>query len=148
MNRYIVIATRDELPLVDRLPFAQPCPVIITGVGATNVIEALKNLPRDSEIYSIGYAGSPNIMQGNMVKVGRCLLQHSVDYAERVYDLGEGVTCYTGTDFQKADIKPGCVYDMELAIICSLGFRVRAYKVVSDQCDYEQYKNFIKKLAK
>ena len=53
MNRCIVIATKEELPLVGLLALDHQLPVIITGVGATNVIYALKDLPKDTMIYNI-----------------------------------------------------------------------------------------------
>lgn len=43
LNRYIVIASPNEVSLVDRLPIDLHLPIIITGVGATNVINALKD---------------------------------------------------------------------------------------------------------
>lgn len=145
MNRYIAIASKNELPLVGRLPLDFHLPVIITGVGGTNVINALKDLPKDSVIYNIGYAGCPDIPIGSMVKIGKSRLFHQVDYEEQVYEIGEGATCYTSTDFVTYGVEPGCIYDMELAFICSLGFSiVRAYKVISDNCNYSQYKETTK----
>lgn len=141
MNRYIVIASPKEVTLLDMLPIDQVLPIIITGVGATNVINALKDIPRDSFIYNIGYAGCPNVPIGTMVQIGRARLFHQVDYQEQTYELGEGMPCYTSTDFVTSDVKQGCVYDMELAIICALGFQsVRSYKVISDNCNYSQFK--------
>lgn len=145
MNRYIVIATNEELSLVDRLPLDNHLPVIITGVGGTNVINALKDLPRDSVIYNIGYAGCPNVPVGTMVQIGKSKLFHKVEYMEQTYEIGDGMPCYTSTDFVTEGVSPGCVYDMELAFICSLGFSfVRAYKVISDNCNYNQYKETTK----
>lgn len=141
MNRYIAIATRNELPLIDKIALDLHLPVIITGIGGTNVINALKDLPKDSVIYNIGYAGCPNVPIGTMVQIGKSKLFHKVEYEEQVYEIGEGMTCYTSTDFVTEGVRPGCVYDMELAFICSLGFSfVRAYKVISDNCNYSQYK--------
>ena len=141
LNKYIVIASANEVSLVDRLPIDLHLPIIITGVGATNVINALKDLPRDSFIYNIGYAGCPNVPIGTMVQIGKSRLFHQVDYNEIIYEIGDGMTCYTSTDFVTEGVSYGCVYDMELAIICAMGFQyVKSYKVISDNCNYQQYK--------
>lgn len=129
------------MSLIDKLPLDDHIPVIITGIGATNVINALKDLPKDSMIYNIGYAGCPNMPIGSMVQIGKARLFHKVDYADPIYEIGDGLTCYTSTDFVSDGASPGCVYDMELAYICALGFQyVRSYKVISDNCNYSQYK--------
>ena len=98
-------------------------------------------MPRDSFIYNIGYAGCPNVPIGTMVQIGKARLFHQVDYNEIIYEIGDGMTCYTSTDFVTEGAYPGCVYDMELAIICAMGFQyVKSYKVISDNCNYQQYK--------
>ena len=53
----IVIAEYKELKLVEQLGYINN-PILITGVGGLNVIKALKNIPRDTEILNIGYCGS------------------------------------------------------------------------------------------
>ena len=149
MNSCIVIATKEELPLVGLLALDHQLPVIITGVGATTVIYALKDLPKDTMIYNIGYAGCPDVPIGTIVEIGKAKLFHKVDYNEQTFDIGDGMTCYTTTDFVTDGASPGCVYDMELAIICALGFRyVKSCKVISDNCNYSQYKKTIKCLKK
>lgn len=53
------------------------------------------------------------------------------------------VPCYTSLDFVTAnmvDTNP-CVFDMELALICAMGFEVDSIKVVSDNLNYKQFKN-------
>lgn len=143
MNTYIVIATKDELALVERHPEFGTAPVIITGVGAANVITALRDLPRDSHIINLGYAGSPDLEIGKEYKVGMSRLLHEVEYEDTFFSLDYGPTCYTGTDFVQAAHQKG-LYDMELAFICALGFHVTSLKTVSDHCNYEEYERNIK----
>ena len=65
MNELIVIAEREELKLVDKLVdkgiLKKGITTLITGVGALNIISALKNIPKDRHIINIGYAGSKNL---------------------------------------------------------------------------------------
>ena len=50
--------------------------IIVTGVGAINVMHTLKNLPRDATIINIGYAGSANYEIGSAVCVEEVRLNH------------------------------------------------------------------------
>lgn len=150
MNRYVVIATPDELPLIERFPEYLSCPVIVTGTGAMNVIQALRDIPRDSAIVNIGYAGSVDIPVGSVVKVGVVTTYHPIApvfETSLALDFGSGnIHCYTSTDFVTQAKEKGCVYDMELAFIASLGFRsLKAIKVVSDHCDMTEYVETIRK---
>lgn len=149
----VVIAEKEELKLVEELGFKDE-PVIITGVGAINVLNALKNIPRDEYIVNIGYAGSNNIKIGTKVAVLTVGTLHEnakfVEQSKGCYvqtrNFDMVVPCYTSTDFvTKTDIKEPCVFDMELAFICSLFDKVEALKVVSDNLNKEEYKKEIKK---
>ena len=52
--------------------------------------------------------------------------------------------CYTSTDFVvKTGIKEPCVFDMELAYICSMFDKVKSIKVVSDNLDLHTYEECI-----
>ena len=64
----IVIAEKEELKLVEELGFKE-YPVLITGVGAINVLNALKNIPKNEHIINVGYAGSNNLNIGTRVAV-------------------------------------------------------------------------------
>lgn len=113
-----------------------------------NVLNALKNIPRDEYIFNVGYAGSNNIEKGKKVAVSSVnTLHEKVEFNEMPrYCLApvkcdEIALCYTTTDFvTKTDIKENCVFDMELAFICSLFDNVMAIKVVSDNLSHEEYK--------
>lgn len=146
----VVIATKDEINLVKELKYDH-FPILITGVGGMNVINALKDIPRDTEILNIGYAGSNKLDIGTKVSVSRVGTYHpSVDFLEHSSTNLTSITgypCFTSTDFvTHCDIEEPCVFDMELAFICALGFkRVTSIKVVSDNLSLKQYeKNVVK----
>lgn len=147
MKDLVVIAEKEELKLVEKLGYTT-YPILITGVGALNVIEALKDLPKDTKIINIGYAGSKDLKTKTFYVVDYVTLYHpNVSYLENTYQLNtsydrfDARTCYTGCDFV-LDTKLGnCLFDMELAYIKALGFEdVMAFKYVSDNLDLQQYR--------
>lgn len=149
----IVIAEKEELKLVEELGYGDE-PVLITGVGGMNVINALKNIPKNEQIINIGYAGSNNLNIGTRVAVSVAKTLHEKAnfteqskccYVKTENDFDVVAPCYTSTDFvTKTKIKEDCVFDMELAFICSLFDNVWAIKVVSDNLNKKQYKEKIK----
>lgn len=155
MKELVVIAEKEELKLVEKLGYDK-YPILITGVGALNVIDALKDIPKDTNLINIGYAGSKDLKPGKFYCVDKSTLYHSnVDYHEPVYEIGwnpwpkglnnEAVLqpkkCYTGCDFVLSSDKTDCLFDMELAYILALGFEnVFAFKYVSDNLDLQQYR--------
>ena len=157
MKRLVVIAEKEELKLVEQLGY-NDYPILITGVGALNVIDALKDVPKDISIINIGYAGSKNLKPGKFYAIDRVSLYHpNVDYSEPVYclwrmpyshneeydvsDVYHPKKCLTSTDFVlKSDVED-CLFDMELAYIKALGFKdVVAFKYVSDNLDLQEYR--------
>ena len=152
MKHLVVIAEKEELKLVEQLGY-KDYPTLITGVGALNIIETLKDIPKDVSIINIGYAGSKNLEPGKFYAIDGVSLYHqNVKYIEPSYSLGYNpwvgevepltpVKCLTGTDFVlESDVK-GCVFDMELAYIKALGFKdVVAFKYVSDNLDLQEYR--------
>lgn len=149
----VVIAEKEELKLVKELGFENE-PVIITGVGAINVLHALKNIPKDEPIINIGYAGSNNIKIGTKVAVSTVKTLHEkatfTEQSKCCYvqtrNFDKVAPCYTSTDFvTQTEIKEDCIFDMELAFICSLFDKVWALKVVSDNLNKEEYKKEIEK---
>ncbi len=147
----IVIATDEELQLVERLGYKNN-PVLITGVGAINVINALKHLPKDTPILNIGYCGSNKYEVGKKVMIGQVKTYHeNVSFDEKfiacTIDGGwEIAKCYTSTDFVlETKIKEPCVFDMELAYIRAMFDSVKSIKVVSDNLNVEDYEKNIKK---
>ena len=137
--------------------------VRITGVGALNVLRALRDVPRDTEVLNIGYAGSANFEVGSLVEVTDVCLNHpNVTYPEPTLRLLTGgnlipaasyrsedgqksalllqARCYTNTDFVLQSDYRDCVFDMELAFIAGMGFtRLRAIKHVSDNLSLYAY---------
>ena len=146
-KKLIVIAEKEELKLVDKLNL-KGIPVLITGVGAMNVIGALRNISRDTEIINVGYAGSKNLNPNEFFEVRNVTLYHpNVDYAEPVYHCNEifddfmSRDCYSGSDFVLKTDKEDCLFDMELGYIVSLGFeKVSSVKYVSDNLDLVEYR--------
>lgn len=156
MKTFVVIAEEEELKLVKQLGYEKET-IFFTGVGALNVIESLKDLPKDDiQIINIGYAGSKDLKPGKFYCVDKSTLYHpNVDYHESVYEIGwvpwpKGLnnevgllpkTCYTGCDFVLSSDKTDCLFDMELAYILALGFKnVISFKYVSDNLDLQQYR--------
>ena len=141
----IVIAEKEELKLVEEFGYKN-YPILITGVGGVNVINALKDISRDEYIINIGYAGSNNLPINTHVEVRCCHTYHpSVEFYEhsfKVLSNDSKYDCYTSTDFvTKTNIEESCVFDMELAFICALGFKnIKSIKVVSDNLSLHEYK--------
>lgn len=144
-KKYLVVATRAELDL----PWAE-CErdnreVIVTGVGGTNVIRALRDIPKDADILNVGYCGSASFPIGYTVFVRECLLWHpNVSFDEpvfRLFDRGNAL-CLTAGDFviDGTGLPPKSVVDMELAYIAAMGFgKVQSIKFVSDNLSLKQY---------
>lgn len=144
----VVIASENERKLVEELGYDK-YPVIVTGIGAINVIKSLKNISKDEEIVNIGYCGSNHLPIGEKVVVGISTLLHELfEYQEqpnKTIDYPNSkIVCYTSTDFViKTNIKDPCVFDMELAFICSMFDKVKSIKVVSDNLDLHSYEQCI-----
>lgn len=145
----IVVATDEEYKLA-KVRFKKH-KIIQTGVGGINVIHALKRIPRWVKILNFGYAGSNSIPAGTEVNVGFCQAYHpNVEYLEPAYvinDKQSHIWCYTSGDFvNETKIKEPCVFDMELAYICALGFKnIKSIKIISDNLSLKQYEKEINK---
>ena len=160
----IVIAEEGERKLIEKYIPDCKWDVLVTGVGAVNVIRSLRDLPRDIRILNIGYAGSANFEIGTLVEVSEVRLNHpNCNYNEPVVpvspcDLSNNApctaqdapslfpiadrraVCYSNCDFVLQSDYKDCVFDMELAYIAALGFeRVSALKVVSDNLSLHAY---------
>lgn len=153
MAKLIVIAEEQERKLVEQ--YLPDLPVLVTGVGALNIFRALRNIPLDTEIINIGYAGSANFEIGSLVEVTQSCLNHpNVQYPEPEFYLKQLPTdlraqlpittkaiCYSGVDFVLQSDYKDCVFDMELAFICAMGFStVYALKYVSDNLSLHEYR--------
>lgn len=152
-NKLIVVATKDEIALIDKYAPREfkTAPIIITGVGGLNVNKSLAFIPKDTKILNIGYAGSIHFPVGKVLRIGRSEIYHKVaDYESPVFILpepNERITCFSTTDFSAPETKVS-VQDMELAFIMAMGFEdVISIKVISDHCSYEEYMTYISKSA-
>lgn len=129
--------------------------VIVTGVGALNVLQSLRALPQDAVLLNIGYAGSSNFAIGSAVVVEEVKLNHpNVSYSEPrlllesipadyVQDAAKSISavCYSNTDFVLQSDYVDCVFDMELAYIAGMGFaHVSSLKIVSDNLSLHTYR--------
>ena len=129
--------------------------IVVTGVGAINVIKTLQDLPRNSQIINIGYAGSANYEIGSAVCVEEARLNHPcVSYPEPKLSLKRlpssylkvpamclRSVCYSNTDFVLQSDYKDCVFDMELAYIAALGFEhLFSLKIVSDNLSLHAYR--------
>ncbi len=154
--KYILIAEEGERELINKYFPGCDYPVIVTGVGGINIIRSLRDLPRDSEVVNIGYAGSANFEIGSLVEVTEIRLNHpNVTYPEpelklnSLKDSGVAVSdCanlikavgYSNCDFVLQSDYKDCVFDMELAFIVSFGFKsVASLKIVSDNLSLHAY---------
>ena len=146
----VVIAEKEEMALVEELGYSNN-PILITGVGAVNVIDALKDLPKDTEILNIGYCGSNEFDLGMRLQICAVGTHHDIaNFHEKLkplqvnvlVDYDDTAICYTSSDFvTKTNKNEPCVFDMELAIIRAIFPNTRAIKVVSDKLSHQQYKN-------
>lgn len=119
---------------------------VVTGVGYGNVYRALADIPRDTPIINIGYAGSNVIEKGKVCIIGECRHYHpNVDFKEPSFTLDGGFVCYTSDDFvTHTDIKEPVVFDMELYAILAMGFtNVQAIKIISDNLSTEEYEEAV-----
>jgi len=148
----IVIAEEGERQLAEQYFPGQE--VLVTGVGALNILRSLRDVPRETPLINIGYCGSANYEIGSLVEVGEVRLCHpNVTYPEPTIHLRGGlseeyglsvaykdVLNFTSVDFVLQSKEHNCVFDMELAFICGLGFNdVRALKIVSDNLSLHEY---------
>lgn len=159
--KYILIAEEGERKLIDQYLPNSTREVIVTGVGAFNILHALRDLPKDADIINIGYAGSSNFEIGTVVAVSESRLNHClVKYTEPTYLLpawGDALSelapevrtqlksavCYSGTDFVTQSDYRDCAFDMELAFIVGQGFtHVKSLKIISDNLSLHDYREF------
>lgn len=153
MRKIILIAEEGERKLLTDLGLSlEGAEVVVTGVGALNILHSCLNLPKDAEVINVGYAGSSNFEIGTWVEVTEVRLNHpNVKYDEPTCMLnatngspmGEAIkqaVCYTNCDFVLQSDYRDCIFDMELAFIAGLGFtNLRSLKYVSDNLSLHAY---------
>ena len=129
--------------------------IIVTGVGAINVMKTLQDLPRNAQIINIGYAGSANYEIGSVVCVREARLNHPcVTYLEPQLLLKSVPSewlkepskclesiCYSNTDFVLQSDYTDCAFDRELAYISAMGFEhLYSVKIISDNLSLHTYR--------
>ena len=155
MAKYIIQAEEGEHELIGKAREElgldlSDAEVLVTGVGAINIIKSLQGLDREAELYNIGYAGSANFDLGTWVEVTEVRLNHpNVTYPEPTLEIKNSklkinncrqAVCYTNCDFVLASDYKDCVFDMELAFIAALGFKnLHSFKYVSDNLSLHAY---------
>ena len=159
MKGYLLIAEEQELKLLPELGInPDEWKVVMTGVGAINIMQATRSIPKDALVLNIGYAGSSNFEIGSWIDVTEARLNHpKVTYPEPTLSLSVRATelgltsetmgkmrqavCYSGTDFITESIFRDCAFDMEVAFIAAMGFtRLCSIKYVSDNLDLHDYR--------
>lgn len=129
MQTLVLVAEPCEIELV---PLAyKACPVLVTGVGEAAIVALSCINPWEVRtIVNVGYCGAPGL------KVGEAVDDHVA------------MDVVTSDSFAENADDPHAVYDMELARIrkwCErYDVELRYFKVVSDNCNYKQYKEAIK----
>lgn len=159
MKGYLLIAEEQELKLLPELGLnPEEWKIIITGVGAINIMNATRSIPKDALVVNVGYAGSSNFEIGTWVDVTEARLHHpKVTYSEptlllsvRAQELGikqeamdkmKQAVCYSGVDFVTESCFRDCAFDMEITFIAAQGFtRLCSLKYVSDNLDIHAYR--------
>ena len=159
MKGYLLIAEEQELKLLPELGLnPEEWKIIITGVGAINIMNATRSIPKDALVVNVGYAGSSNFEIGTWVDVTEARLHHpKVTYSEptlllsvRARELGikqeamdkmKQAVCYSGVDFVTESCFRDCAFDMEITFIAAQGFtRLCSLKYVSDNLDIHAYR--------
>lgn len=144
-NTIVVISEENELGIVKQLGLNYP--VLLTGNGGVNVLTALKSLDKDTYIINVGYCGASGMKIGTAVEIASVNTYHPhakfIEPNHNLKPLGSNAikaTCITSTDFVTDNTGyENCVFDMELAFICSMFDNVSAIKVVSDNLNKTQY---------
>lgn len=145
MNIIVLIAKDHEKALIPKV--FQNEPVLVTGVGAINVLKALRtiNLKEDDLIVNVGYCGATKEFEiGKTYPVRYVATHHLEPFDEELIKLDSGdksnVLCLTSSDFVKTTKRKYCLFDMELAFIVASHPRTIAFKTVSDHLSIRQYK--------
>lgn len=146
----LIVATTDEQRLVEK--YLPEYPVVHTGVGASNIIRTCYDIPRDTPVINIGFAGSNNLPIGRVCLVSRSWRVRDDKFQFEDYRHGyelsvEGFPCYTGNEFvTETDKTEPTLFDMELNYIVAFPFRhLGAIKIVSDHLSLETYEETIVK---
>lgn len=148
MKPFILVASPEERRYVEK--YLANYKVIEMGIGASNVIRTLCELPSNIPVVNIGYAGSSDIAIGTVCKVSRTYRLKDETFVFDDYRHGyelskDGLPCYTSNSFvTSTNLKGSCLFDMELNYIAAFPLKLMgAIKIVSDNLCLEAYKHTI-----
>lgn len=162
MKTYILVANADEAhhleSFVQKNPHIQ---LMITGEGRSRVIATLAQclkegkITPDDRLINVGYVGAQGYKKGQVVivkTVGHLFPSTTINEPRLCLEKGAAVDCYTADNFVNKDtfsMNAKGVIDMELYYIALMFPKVISIKIVSDELDYNDYKqaNFEKAWA-
>lgn len=155
MTTYLLIAEEGETrylqPLVQEKPDIK---IMITGMGRAHTISTLSQwlkeglIKPDDTLINVGYCGANGYHKGDVVsveKVGHLTPMKFIPEPPIPLNktLSDSVAeCLTADDFVHKETAPTirCVVDMELYYIALMFPHVLSIKIVSDEFDYDDYK--------
>ena len=156
MKTCILIANEEEASYLQTLALKKNIQIIITGEGRTPTISTLAKKLKDNSIQpddtliNIGYVGANGYKKEDIVQIQNVApLFPSKTINEPALQLRtisshyQTADCYTADNFvHKEDINSNlkCVIDMELYYIALMFPNVFSIKVVSDELNYNDYK--------
>lgn len=146
----LLVASPEEERLVKK--YLPDYPLLVMGIGASNVIHALCELPKDTHVVNIGFAGSTDLPIGSVSLVSTTWrlkneLFRFEDYHHGYQLSEEGLPCYTSNSFvTSTDMQGSILFDMELNYIAAFPLKlIGAIKIVSDNLCLESYKHTIRR---
>lgn len=144
----LIVATKEECEMMKEHFPEYSC--IYTKIGASNIIRTCYDIPRDTQMINIGYAGSNSLPIGTVCKVKRTFRLKDEAFKFEDYRHGfqlseEGFDCYTSNSFvTHTDIKEPCLFDMELNYIAAFPFKLLgSIKIVSDSLCETAYNDYV-----
>lgn len=147
----ILTATKEEYSLV--LENLKGYTVVRMGVGASNVIRTISNMPftkTNCHFINVGFCGSNKLPVGTVAKVRKTfrLVDNAVEFEDPLngVSLGkDGYDCITNNSFvTESTTDTPVLYDMELNYIAAFPIELLgAVKIVSDNLDVTQYESTI-----
>ena len=157
----ILTAMQQEYEIARKL-FGTDYEIRRIGVGPRNAIRAAKRLldervPCNTEVMLFGFAGSNNLPLGTFVYASdsamHCPLAKYEDPFEQMMPLARpslpnaptlGVPCFTSADFvTETRVCSPAIFDMELGFMAELWPSITAWRIVSDNLDGDEFKEFL-----
>lgn len=156
MKTVVLVANKDEAKHLINIE-NNVCKIIITGEGRSNVIKTLAEKIKDGTIeitdrvINVGYVGGYGFKKGDIVYINK--VQHFIPstYVKEepinfnLLTIFSPTECFTADNFVDVNyVNPNMpkkfVCDMELYYIALMFPNVISYKIVSDELNYNDYK--------